>query len=131
MKLPEGIVLFLKPDTWQDPFRTPFGRSSIFLGFDRNPRYELLEQQLGPLDPLDLDPLQGGLSISSNVEAEYDQLMKETRQELAVMRQPSAEDVAQKQRNAQQLRLQIETWAALVETRIHLEAPFFGDGGQD
>ena len=91
----------------------------------KNPRYELLEQQLGPLDPLDpldLDPLQGGLSISSNVEAEYDQLMKETRQELAVMRQPSAEDVAQKQRNAQQLKLQIETWAALVETRIHLEA---------
>lgn len=96
--------------------------------FDKkNPRYELLEQQLGPLDPLDpldLDPLQGGLSISSNVEAEYDQLMKETRQELSVMRQPSAEDVAQKQRNAQQLKLQIETWAALVETRIHLEAGF-------
>lgn len=85
-------------------------------------QYELLEQQLGPLDSLDLDPLQGGLSISSNVEAEYDQLMKETRQELSVMRQPSAEDVAQKQRNAQQLKLQIETWAALVETRIHLEA---------
>ena len=83
-----------------------------------------MEQQLGPLDPLDsadLD-LQGGLNISSTVEAEYDQLMKETRQELAVMRQPSAEDVAQKQRNAQQLKLQIETWAALVETRIHLEA---------
>ena len=94
----------------------------------KNPRYELLEQQLGPLDPLDLDPLQGGLSISSNVEAEYDQLMKETRQELSVMRQPSAEDVAQKQRNAQQLKLQIETWAALVETRIHLEAGFGWQG---
>ena len=59
-----------------------------------------------------------------DVEEEYDKLMRETRQELSVMRQPSAEDVAQKQQNAQQLKQQIESWAALVETRIHLEVLF-------
>ena len=81
-------------------------------------RYQLLGEQLDPLD----DVMGSGLSISGDMEEEYNKLMRETKQELSVMRQPSAEDVAQKQADAQHLKRQIESWAALVETRIHLEA---------
>eukprot|EP00438_Fugacium_kawagutii_P016624 Skav205644 [mRNA] locus=scaffold458:98794:105314:+ [translate_table: standard] len=83
-------------------------------------KYQLLEQQLD--DQLDVQ-MASGLSISGDVEEEYNKLMRETQQELSVMRQPSAEDVAQKQADAQHLKQQIGMWAALVETRIHLEAP--------
>lgn len=82
-------------------------------------KYQLLEQQLD--DQLDMQ-MASGLSISGDVEEEYNKLMRETQQELSVMRQPSAEDVAQKRADAQQLKQQIGMWAALVETRIHLEA---------
>lgn len=87
-------------------------------------RYQLLGEQLDPLD----DVMGSGLSISGDMEEEYNKLMRETKQELSVMRQPSAEDVAQKQADAQHLKRQIESWAALVETRIHLEAEYWTSG---
>ncbi|CAK9062860.1 Peroxisomal biogenesis factor 6, partial [Durusdinium trenchii] len=88
--------------------------------------YELLKEKFGDLED---DPAlpENGFSISENVEEEYEKLMRSTQEELSVMRQPSAEDVAQKQADAQDLKAQIETWAALVEARIHLE-PSLGLG---
>ncbi|CAJ1368974.1 unnamed protein product, partial [Effrenium voratum] len=68
-------------------------------------------------------PIAGGLNISGDVEEEYEKLMRSTQAELAVMRQPSAEDVDKKRRSAQELKQQMEGWANLVEARIHLEGP--------
>lgn len=82
-------------------------------GEDLDENYELLKERLGSEE--------GGFSIAEDVEEEYEKLMRSTKEEIAVMRQPSAEDVAQKQQDAQQLKRHMETWAALIQTRIHLE----------
>eukprot|EP00913_Durusdinium_trenchii_P032257 g30202.t1 len=74
--------------------------------------YELLKEKFGDLED---DPAlpENGFSISENVEEEYEKLMRST-QETG----PGLD---------WDLKAQIETWAALVEARIHLE-PSLGLG---
>eukprot|EP00440_Ansanella_granifera_P004431 gb/GFBE01004803.1/.p1 GENE.gb/GFBE01004803.1/~~gb/GFBE01004803.1/.p1 ORF type:complete len:471 (+),score=136.89 gb/GFBE01004803.1/:1-1413(+) len=62
-----------------------------------------------------------GFSISSNMEQEYERMMKASKQELEIMRQPSAEDLAKREGEAKALKNQLEMWGSLVELRIHLE----------
>lgn len=69
----------------------------------------------------------GGFSIAGNLEEEYDKMMQKSQKQMEVMRQPSTEDVARRQNQAQALKSQLEMWAALVEFRIHLE-PALGIG---
>ncbi|CAE8589326.1 unnamed protein product [Polarella glacialis] len=63
----------------------------------------------------------GGFSISGQMEQEYDRMMKATQHELEVMRKPSPEDLAQREKEATALKKQLEIWGSLVELRIHLE----------
>ena len=83
-----------------------------------------LQQRLGQ-DLVDMD--EGGavdgsaFGISGDIEKEYSKLMQSAEREMAVMRQPSSADIAQKEENAKDLKHQIEMWGALVELRIHLE----------
>jgi len=96
-----------------------FGREEKPLqGYDR--LQERLTEDLNDVDSQ--TQVEGSaFGISGDIEKEYSKLMR-SEQELAVMRQPSSADIAQKAENAKDLKRQIETWGALVELRIHLEA---------
>eukprot|EP00928_Gymnodinium_smaydae_P008350 TRINITY_DN13039_c0_g1_i1.p1 TRINITY_DN13039_c0_g1~~TRINITY_DN13039_c0_g1_i1.p1 ORF type:complete len:470 (+),score=163.91 TRINITY_DN13039_c0_g1_i1:158-1567(+) len=63
----------------------------------------------------------GGLSISKDLEAEYEKMMGRTQHELEVMRAPSSAEVEKRKAEAVRLKTQLDTWSALVELRIHLE----------
>jgi len=65
--------------------------------------------------------LSSGFSISKGVEQEYKKMMGAQQRELEIMRQPSAEDVADREGQAKALKSQLEVWGSLVELRIHLE----------
>ena len=96
-----------------------FGREEKPLqGYDR--LQERLTEDLNDVDSQ--TQVEGSaFGIPGDIEKEYSKLMR-SEQELAVMRQPSSADIAQKAENAKDLKRQIETWGALVELRIHLEA---------
>lgn len=64
----------------------------------------------------------GGFSISGDLEAEYDRMMKKTSKELEVMRKPSESEVTKRREEAQRLKRQLDAWNSLVEFRIHLES---------
>ena len=96
-----------------------FGREEKLLeGYGRLP--ERLIEDLEDVDDTETQVEGSAFGISGDIEKEYSKLMR-SEQELAVMRQPSSADIAQKAENAKDLKRQIETWGALVELRIHLE----------
>jgi len=67
------------------------------------------------------DKQAGGFKISSALEAEYDRMMKKTSKEMEIMRKPNESELAKRQKEADNLKRQIDAWKAMIEFRIHLE----------
>lgn len=65
--------------------------------------------------------ISGGLGISRDLEKEYERMMRQTKQELEVMRVPTSAELQRKEAEAQELKKQLALWNSLVELRIHLE----------
>ncbi|CAE6911707.1 BFR2 [Symbiodinium natans] len=100
-------------------------REDVFGREEKQPQgYDRLRERLArdsdDADEVDDVAEASAFSISGDIEKEYSKLMQSER-EMAVMRQPSSADIAQKEENAKDLKRQIEMWGALVELRIHLE----------
>jgi len=65
--------------------------------------------------------ISGGLGISRDLDKEYERMMRQTKQELEVMRVPTSAELQRKEAEAQELKKQLALWNSLVELRIHLE----------
>lgn len=63
-----------------------------------------------------------GFTISAAVEEEYQKMLEGSHEELEVMRQPSASEVASRTAEASELQGKMTMWKSMLEFRIHLEA---------
>merc|ERR1711865_522679 len=62
-----------------------------------------------------------GFNIAGSVEEEYEAMMQQSKNEIEVMRAPSAAEVDKRRKTAERLKKQMSAWSTLVELRIHLE----------
>lgn len=69
-----------------------------------------------------MDGTPAAFRISGDMEEEYRRMLESSKEELEIMRQPSAAEVASRTKEATELKGKLAAWKALVEFRIHLES---------